>query len=385
MDLTFSGGEQQAFLSDRFAAESKGAGALLAWGDYDVPQGSFTVGDLGLSRLDGIGADLQESTRLYFPAVRQNEHETTSFYLYNVNHDPTDVYLVLKDEQGQILAQVSSEIAPLGTLSGTVEEVFGTGLVLEEGFVELKSALPVQGFQLSAGLDYLSALGAQAPVDSSYQLAGAHFFVDGADSDTQLRLLNVEDAPASVTVRAFSDSAELLAQVTLEIEPDHSSLLKVGDILSRQLALSEPTGGYLLVESGPAKILGSSRFILNDGKAQASLPLVAEGRSETSILQVSQSDRLGLYTGLAVLNPGSETTTVQIEAYSRDGELMAHTRLDLEGGHRASGLLNSSIFFGGDFQQMGGYLRITSTSPVVTSAFLGDLDLHYLSAIEGSR
>ena len=48
---------------------------------------------------------------------------------------------------------------------------------------------------------------------------------------------------------------------------------------------------------------------------------------------------------------------------------------------RRIGLLNSSDYFGSDFEQVGGYFRVTSNVPVFSYALFGGA--RFLSAIEG--
>ena len=76
------------------------------------------------------------------------------------------------------------------------------------------------------------------------------------------------------------------------------------------------------------------------------------------------------------------------EAFAANGTLSAVKDLLLEPRSRVVGLLDNSVYFGGTFQQNGGYLRVTSSIPVGSYALFGGNNKdneQYLSAIEGQK
>ncbi|HSR49204.1 MAG TPA: hypothetical protein VLV83_00160, partial [Acidobacteriota bacterium] len=81
--------------------------------------------------------------------------------------------------------------------------------------------------------------------------------------------------------------------------------------------------------------------------------------------------------------PGDDAATVTIEAFDRSGDRSALRNRALGPRSRVVGLVNGSLFFGGSFQQIGGYLRITSDQPIITFALFGGS--RFLSAIGGQR
>ena len=77
--------------------------------------------------------------------------------------------------------------------------------------------------------------------------------------------------------------------------------------------------------------------------------------------------------------------TVTIEAFDRKGHKTALKEITLEPGARAIDLVRSETFFGQDFEQVKGHVRIRSTGRVVTFAVFGDYSGNFMSTIEGQK
>ena len=88
-----------------------------------------------------------------------------------------------------------------------------------------------------------------------------------------------------------------------------------------------------------------------------------------------------MFTGLAMLNQQTEPVEVTVEAFDKDGILSASRTLILEPRTRIVGLLTDPEFFGGLFEQIGGYIRVDGQ--VVSIALFGGQG--FLSAIGGQE
>ena len=217
-----------------------------------------------------------------------------------------------------------------------------------------------------------------------------HFFVDDRGSQTEIRLLQTDDTPVAVTVRAFDDDSLLLGQTQFELAPDTLFVGELAELLNLDLVGHEfGITGYLEVEFEElSSVVGAVIFTASPGGGRATramLPLIQSGRTRTSFLQVGQSQELGMFTGLAILNAGSETATVTVQAFDLDGYLSGEVEFALEAGVRRVGLLNEAMFFGAGFDQVKGHFQVISSEPVVNFALFGDFALEYLSAIEGQQ
>ena len=396
---------QNALLTTEIVSADAGAVLLLADGENSTVQGFFMVGDSSLKKLDGIGGELKESKTLYFPVARHTSTETSLIFLYNPNDQPDpNVSLQLLDRDGNL---EQSEVVSLnagGVVIGTLDQIFGDGIVIEEGFIQADAAVPLKGFEFCAREEDLFSLTAQ-PGSQTRRLLVPHFFVDGEGGTTQLRLLNVGDDKAFVHIKAFDDEGNLLGTNKIEIEPKQ---LFVGDV-KEELGLdtstlqgSEPLTGYLDLDiAGPGSgafvttptLIGTVSFSANQGTLTSAMPMIAEGQVETVFLHVAQSKELGVFNGLAIFNPEKDTARVKVQAIDQAGVTTGEKEFDLPAGKRVVGLLNETTFFGSAFSQVKGHLRVSSITtdtipdpvPVIAFALFGSYDLDYLTAVEGQK
>ena len=86
-----------------------------------------------------------------------------------------------------------------------------------------------------------------------------------------------------------------------------------------------------------------------------------------------------IFTGMAFLNPGSSSASIQIDVYSADGELTGNTSLVLGPGERISRLLSELVPSADG--QVTGSIRVTSTRRIMAQQLFGDFGGTYLSAV----
>lgn len=91
---------------------------------------------------------------------------------------------------GTLLQEASVAIAAQGV--GTLSDLFGSSVEIDEGYVQVQSTLPLRGFDFLAGSDDFSSMTAQVGVQTR-QLVVPRLFVDNHGGDTEIRLLNVGD------------------------------------------------------------------------------------------------------------------------------------------------------------------------------------------------
>ena len=391
-----AGQGQDAFLIDELVGANGELSSLVAQGEQGPIQGFFMLGDYDRRRLDGVGGTLVAATTLYFPLARhRGEEETTLLFLFNdANQPDPGVLLRLCDTDGTLLQEVSVAIAAQGSIVGTLSDLFGSAVAIDEGYVQVQSTLPLRGFEFLAGSEDFSSMTAQVGTQTR-QLVVPHLFVDNHGGDTEIRLLNVGVTEALVQIQALDDRSRQLGTAQLTIAP---KALFVGG--ARELLGLDPTGlidqqaitGHLKLATtagklGPfqraATLVGVSSFIGNRGRFRSTLPMIQAGQKETLLLQVAQSTALRMFTGIAILNGEEQATEVQVQAFSETGVKTAERTVVLEPGHRLVDVLDGPSLFGLGFEQVKGHLRIVSEEPVLVFALFGDFDSQFLSAIEG--
>ena len=375
---------QNAFLTHEVLSYPWGEVMLIARGQEGPIQSFFLMGDYAFSRLDGVAGDFQCSRQVYFPVVQQVDNGDTLLFVFNPAMETATATFRLFDQDGALLQEAARAIAGEGFVAETVQDLLGTAAG-GESYLQVEANVPLMSFAFLPGAEAFSALRAQVP-QSTTRLLAPHFFVDDQGGTTEIRLLSTDNNPVAVKIKAFDDASTLLAESEFELAAQTLFVGQVGELLNLDPAGQEwgVISGYLELElGGISNLVGAVTFTSRQGGSRATLPLSQGGRTRTSFLQVAQSQEAGMFTGLAILNGGSEAATVTLRAFDLDGNQSAEVEFTLAAGTRRVATLNEESFFGQGFQQIKGHFEVISSAPVVTFALFGDFGLHFLSAIEG--
>lgn len=383
-------GAQEAFLTSRFSVPSAPGAHLIARGEDGPIQGLFLVGDGSLTRLDGVGAKLKAATKLYFSAVHQGSQAATVLFLSNASESrEAQVQLNLFSRDGVLLKTASLKIAKLGAFANTLDQIFGSVENAGEGYLQLASNIPIKGFSLCARETDFTLLPAEVPVQTR-ELLASHFLL-AQGGNTEIRLLNAGSETVFAKVKAFDSRSALLGTAEMQLAPRQLFIGKLDELL--KLKISAPLTGHVVVELTEGKagvfpkaatVTGTLTLIGNNGRFRTLLPLVSEGQKEMIFLRASHSKNQGLFTGLAIFNPTNQAAAVTVSAFSPDGRLKSRASLNLPAGGRVADLLDGAGLFGEGFQWEG-YLRLSSTTPIVASAFIGDFNSEFVATIESQE
>ena len=161
------------------------------------------LGDFALTRVDGSGGRLEASTLLVFPQLRITETEASHMFLFNPSpNSRSEVQLRVLDPVGIQIGSGAFSLDPMGSRTGSLQEMIAHRLQLEEGYLVVESSIPVQGLVVKQHPEHLTMV---PGLRSSPKLSvtAAHFFW-GPLGTTELRLLNLE--PESTRYR-ISDLA----------------------------------------------------------------------------------------------------------------------------------------------------------------------------------
>lgn len=408
---TLKGLGQDAFLTSEVSSLPGDVATLLAQGRQGPIQGFFMLGDGSgpLKRLDGIGGELKEAKILYFPIARQDDSQATLLFLFNPQEpaglDPGSATVTLKlmDGSGNLIQESSQVLSSKGTLSGTLDELFESGLQVPDGYIKVESDRKIKGFEFYATPENFASVNGQVDLEHPLDLVSGNvlsvpqFFVNGSGGDTEVRLLNIGDAEVFAKVEAFiQDGAESYQKVDSDTITIGAGQLFTGSVKvllhldTSGLLPGQFIDGYLKISVKgqgvgvflkPAFVLGVVSFRLSDGKSLSTLPVIRNGSTDSVFLQVAQND--SLFTGLAILNSNGEDADVTVEVFDENGIQTGQFETTIPAGNRVVNLLTS--FFGSKFQQVKGHVRVISSVPVMTFALFGDFQSEFLSAIEGQK
>jgi len=376
---------QTSFLTRDVVSAASSDLSVIARGVDGPIQSFFLIGDNGQTKLDGVAGEFQASLELYFPIVRLGNNTSTLFFVFNPGlEDASGVAFRLLDQNGGLVQEALRTIPSSLFVALTVDDLFGAVAAGEEYYIQVEASVPIMGFEFVEGPEDFSAVAAQL-VQPTQRLLVPQFLVDNLGSTTEIRLLSRDDNPVTVRVKALENTSSLLAETEFQLAPGTLFVGKVRDLLGL-----DPTGldpefftGYLDLDLGGADVVGVVTFSGTQGQYRATLPMVKSGRTAASFLHVAQSNQLGYFTGLAILNAEPQATSVTVRAFDTVGNQSAETQFVLEAGMRMVEMLNEENYFGAGFSQVGGHLQVISTTPVVTYVLFGDFNSQVLSAVEG--
>ena len=391
-DSQLTGLEQTTFLASDLMGISEESAVVTTDAVKGSITGWFMVGDEHLTKLDAMVGELGESMSLYFPVVRKNQDEDTHIFLLNPN-DTADlsVRVGLFSEQGELREEALLALESFGSELMSTDALFSCCPVIDSGYLEVTASLPIKGAVFLLGRHSLASLPAQIP-DPLEELFAPHFFIGPGSETTQIRLLNLESTGISATVDAYDEQSDWLGSTTLDLQPKELLVADVEEFLQDQpssLDQQRFVTGFLHIRfhqdglTRKARVAGIVSFSGVDDRFRSFLPMVGTGKTETVLPQLVESVDHGIFTGLTILNPTDGEAVVRVQVYDSHGTLTRETFIDLPARSRVADLLSGARFFGADFSQVGGHIRVISAQPVIAFTLVGDYEGEFLSTFEG--
>ena len=367
VDLTVPAGGQLA----RMAVEVFGAGIAGRSGWVELTasdtggNGFFELFDNALTTMDGGAFPTAPSARLVFPHVDKD----TILYIVNTGDQASPATAVLVyDNNGVLVGSTTLSIGAKAGWTGQVADLLPS-LQAVDGYV----VVDTQGALFTASPDTLVGMQSYQQRDGAIVIGQPEFeFVQtgyavhvavGGGYTTRLNLVN----PAS---------AQQKVQLTLNGTTVQRTIPGYGR-LDESLALAfnisgdNLTTGYLKVQAsdGPG-VSGYVEIATVDGVARTTTPIAREAQSRLMFSHVAQGS--GYFTGVALVNTESAAATVTIDVHSPSGSSLASKVVTLQPGERMIGLLNE--LFPNIQNQLGGFVRVSSTLPIYGLEIFGSLD-----------
>lgn len=145
------------------------------------------------------------------------------------------------------------------------------------------------------------------------------------------------------------------------------------------------SGWAELVLENPVEIMAEAAFVGPRGMYASPLRWLDEGENQVLFLQIASDRSPGIVTGIGLLNFSPWKTSLTVQAFSVGGVLRASKRIELEGKSRLSGPLDGEGFFGKEFSQIGGHIRVASDLPLIAYQFFTDPRGRFLATTHGQR
>ncbi len=368
------------------------SGTILVEGKTPLLEGFYLVGDEGGgSRLDGSTADISPFEISTLPAVLHQGPSTYNFLeIYNPGTSAANVLLRLYDINGlEISSATLPAIKPGGSLSRDVTQIFSNLDIsaFSGGYINCRSNVAVVARETFGNSLDSNVLTAQSGLQRR-SIPIAHF-AQGGGYVTELNLVNGSNTvDAEITLTAIDSGGTPLASpgnpAQITIKPSAQMIRSMQDLFPG-LSSSLTTGSLQMdvkqSSSGPfvtvPPVLGSIRFSSADGYSSASLPIILPALSDFVYSQVAQAQ--GYYTGIALLNTNTTMTSVTLDVYKADGTWVGVSTITLLPGQKVSRLLYE--FIPTTLGQVGGYIHVQASQPIMSFALFGTDNGKSLSAI----
>ena len=145
-------------------------------------------------------------------------------------------------------------------------------------------------------------------------------------------------------------------------------------------AAEELTQGFLEIKSDGVRLAGSVVFG-DQGRVSFSSALPLESSLKKSVVFSQLASNDTYFTGLALLNPGSETAHATIEVFDQTGGLIVSATEEIPPLSRKSKLLTQYFPSLVGQNQSAGYVRVKSDLGMAGFALFGTHRLSALSAV----
>lgn len=396
--ITIPPGEQTAMLGEQIHGLSLSDarnGWIQAESTSSQLSGFFLDGDVDLSLLDGAVAGSTTATEIYFTRTQLGTGLVASktyknlIDIINPNSSPAAIELKFIDERGSTSGTAARTIVARGRLAEDLSTLFPSlSQPNNKGYVKVTSDVGIIGYQLIDGGTTIYALPAQtsSTVTKLYSAQFASGGVGGFQYFTDLNFINTASQMRSLQIQLIGNDGTPVGS------PVNRTLLAGEQLRSRGEALfgfpdaASSTvlreGSLLVTVDGPG-VIGDVLFgdPVNE-KFLASLPLDGNPTSNLVFSQVAQGSTGGgksYFTGIAMYNPNTTDISVTVDVHSDKGAKTGTTTFVLGKGSRMAKTLPQLVST--ITNQLRGYLRVTSTLPLVAFELFGDQLLEFLAAV----
>lgn len=337
-------------------------------------KGFFIVFDGGLTYIDGSALVDVPSNRLVFPKVAS----ATSISFFNTSsQELTFASMSLFDNNGRLAGNKLLRLAAYSGFSGSLSDLM-PDMAAFTGYAVLESAaapftgspevlVGFESYKNRADVAVLTAATSAAVLRTGYL---PHFVSQGGYYSA-VGLVNSTNQAQRVRITAggleVSGNARPPAVVERTI-PANGRLDERADQLF-DLSGEAAITGYIRyeVQDNGSGLIGYVEYGTSDGLLLSGVPAQGTGLSDIFFSQIAQGG--GLYTGLALLNPNAQPSSVTINAYDRDGNRRGSTAVRLEAGARRTRVLNE--FFPALTNLSGGYLHVSASRPIYAFELFG--------------
>ena len=361
--------------------------------------------------LDGGIAQSSPATQLVFSRVHQGEGAfpvgngtltaTTHFYLANPNDAPLGAIVRLVGFDGIVRAQAPINLPARGFAERESDLLFGIERI-DQGYAVVQFDEP-GGIAFSL-IQVGDTLLGNPPTrvsesDSAYSAQLAHGSLGGIDLMTLVRVINLSDQPRSVELTSVAENGALIQTLDpVQLQPGEAVEIEGAEVLGLGSQALKIEGAQAPGLTGVASARVGSLIVNSDGSGVvgdvvfgesgtfrfgAQLLLQHQGFDRALFGHVANSTAEDLrdqtFTGIALFNPNLADAQVAMVVTGSGGQPTGGLEFVLKAGERLSRTLLELVPESAG--QVGGYVLVQSSLPLIGQELFGNNTLDYLSAV----
>jgi Leucine-rich repeat (LRR) protein len=359
----------------------------------------FLAGDFRLREMDGEIALIEPFNRLHFtrvyqgPSAFKGRPAESIVSLVNTSQDES-LQVTLKlygpppnrefEEPDALLApEVTRILGPRQMVFGSVKDIFGADEPILSADIQVDSdGRGVVGYQLLRFPGTTAGMSGRPPGASltaaSPQLASGEAG-PGLTVFSDVKLVNRHEFWGTASLSALRDSGEQISSSDeIGMWPGRSIELDAGDFLKLNETDAALTVGSMELDLRIVPSLADVIFGAAEDLSFATL-FPFQDRAYRHAVFGFVASAPDFFTGLALMNPGSESAEIGLRVHDGSGDMTGQAQLTLAGGARFSRLL--SELFEEPLSQFGGYLVVESTEPIIAQVMFGDPALNFVAVV----
>jgi YVTN family beta-propeller protein len=338
--------------------------------------GFLVSGNTRLTDLNGAGS-VAPGVDMILPLAVEDTAARTEVTIVNVNAESAAVSLTLYADDGSVLVTRNISLPARGLVRQTLGVVLGIAGLSAASHLRVRADRPVVAHEVVA--DFLlpgtnirretAAVTGSAP--SAERTYVVPQFATGGEWLSVIGLVNASGVAQEVTISAYQEDGSLWQvdsnpkRVTL---PGNGALRAMaGDLFG--FSPDALSTGWIQVTSAQGFVLG---YIGYGNSLTPSFALVQatplEDASRYAVFS-HVAEGAGFYTGLTVLNAGTEAADVEFYALRSDGSTVGRAALTLGPNQKMARLFRELL--PASLDQVGGWGFLRSSKPVVGTVLFG--------------
>ncbi|MEJ2079536.1 MAG: SdrD B-like domain-containing protein [Acidobacteriota bacterium] len=379
-------GHQLARLGNEIFGE-EGSTPQLGWVEVtsDNPGigGFFQFGTSDLEGLDGSASISEPSSHFYLTRIYEFSDEvTTHIAVANPGDSAIRAVLTYLDMsypyEPDATIRKTFDIPARGLLSGSAADLFGglQGAGCIE--VEIQDSGEAVGFELIRQISPKSLIGLNAATPGEQTSSYSAQLASTVDIFTSIKLLNTHRTEDRlVDVGAIEPAGDVFEEVYWLFYPEEQFEGFAADVFGIDF-VNAPFVGTLRIKSDAPYMIGDVMF----GDAYAGEYLAAlqlQTRAFRRAVFNHVANGLGFFTGLAFYNPSASAAQIHLRVMTPEGEKAGENSFDLAPRHRTSATVDELVPESNG--QVGGYVLIESSVPIIAQQLFGLSNLSLMSAV----